>query len=149
LTLKTCSRCEEQKPATEFHKCRTKPDGLQSYCKECKKNYNLERYDVKKDHILAVAKEWKDENQDYVAWYRCEYGCENHDKIIKQKRRYYADPKNKQRKAETNAIWRAKNIERLRKVNREGRRRRYAANPEKYRALERERYHRKKLSNNT
>ena len=33
----TCSRCKQQKPASEFYKNKTRPGGLQSYCKACDK----------------------------------------------------------------------------------------------------------------
>ena len=33
--LKTCSKCKESKPLTEFHKNRGNKDGLHNYCKEC------------------------------------------------------------------------------------------------------------------
>ncbi len=34
--MKTCSKCKEQKPLSEFHKQRKSPDGLAWYCKKCK-----------------------------------------------------------------------------------------------------------------
>lgn len=34
-TLKWCSSCEQEKPPTEFYKNRSRPDGLQNYCKLC------------------------------------------------------------------------------------------------------------------
>lgn len=33
---KLCKKCEKTKDASEFHKCNTNRDGLQSYCKECR-----------------------------------------------------------------------------------------------------------------
>jgi hypothetical protein len=33
--LKRCSNCEEFKPRAEFHRCRSKTDGLQTRCKDC------------------------------------------------------------------------------------------------------------------
>lgn len=34
-THKWCSRCEEVKPRSDFFKCRSRCDGLQTYCKGC------------------------------------------------------------------------------------------------------------------
>lgn len=33
--MKRCKACSEDKPETEFHKDRSKPDGLNAYCKPC------------------------------------------------------------------------------------------------------------------
>ena len=33
---KRCPRCQVTKPATEFGISRTRPDGLQGWCKECR-----------------------------------------------------------------------------------------------------------------
>ena len=38
---KLCSRCQETLPVAEFHKNRTKKDGLHSQCKICRKRYSL------------------------------------------------------------------------------------------------------------
>lgn len=35
ILLKRCPRCKETKPTTEFGVCRSRKDGLQSYCREC------------------------------------------------------------------------------------------------------------------
>jgi hypothetical protein len=34
-TLKWCSGCQTEKPVEDFHKNRSRPDGLQNYCKAC------------------------------------------------------------------------------------------------------------------
>ena len=34
---KTCSKCKQSKPKSEFYICKGKKDGLQSQCKDCKK----------------------------------------------------------------------------------------------------------------
>ena len=39
---KTCIRCEASKPRSEFHRCRSKPDGLWPYCKVCAKEKSRE-----------------------------------------------------------------------------------------------------------
>lgn len=37
--MKTCSKCKETKPMSEFYKDRSKKDGLRSWCKSCFKRY--------------------------------------------------------------------------------------------------------------
>lgn len=38
-TRKTCSRCRESLPASEFHKSASSKTGLSSYCKPCSREY--------------------------------------------------------------------------------------------------------------
>lgn len=35
MTTKICSKCKQEKPKTDFHACKSKKDGLQTYCKKC------------------------------------------------------------------------------------------------------------------
>lgn len=41
---KTCSTCRKAKPVTEFHRHKSKPDGRQTVCKDCKITYNATYY---------------------------------------------------------------------------------------------------------
>lgn len=41
---KKCGKCKEVKPRSEFALNRSKKDGLQSYCKTCKKEYDHDEY---------------------------------------------------------------------------------------------------------
>lgn len=38
MNMKTCSRCKEELPLSAFHKSMTGSQGVQGYCKECKKS---------------------------------------------------------------------------------------------------------------
>lgn len=49
--MKTCTKCDQEKPLTEFHNCKSKPGGKFSACKECRNAANRARseeigYDV-------------------------------------------------------------------------------------------------------
>lgn len=49
VKTKTCNRCEVEKPASEYHKDRGKPDGLYGICKPCRKDLStLSRPSFKK-----------------------------------------------------------------------------------------------------
>lgn len=37
--MKICSSCHEEKPATEFGLRRRSPDGLQAWCRDCRREY--------------------------------------------------------------------------------------------------------------
>jgi hypothetical protein len=43
VTMKVCSKCKEGKSESEFHKNRSKKDGLQSRCKTCDKGDSKRR----------------------------------------------------------------------------------------------------------
>ena len=46
-TMKTCSKCKQNKQLSEFHKNRCRNDGLQDYCKSCDKFYHSNYYQTK------------------------------------------------------------------------------------------------------
>lgn len=47
METKICSKCKQEKPLEEFHKCSTSVDGLQYVCKECISAYNKLRHEEK------------------------------------------------------------------------------------------------------
>lgn len=47
--MKKCPSCSIIKPKTDFAKCKTKKDGLQSNCKTCKSAYYKENKDKTRD----------------------------------------------------------------------------------------------------
>jgi hypothetical protein len=74
--MKTCSKCKELKPFTEFHKDRTKKDGHVYHCKVCKKEYHRlwheenreaeiermhRRYQENKEAIDERMRRWREE----------------------------------------------------------------------------------------
>lgn len=98
--MKTCSKCGEIKPVTEYFKDSSKRDGICSSCKAChKKSLNKEAaavwYAANRDKRKA----------DYAAWY-----SKNVEKRRAYGRDYYAANKEKSKKS--TAAWRAANSER-------------------------------------
>lgn len=49
LSVKTCSKCKEEKPTSMFVPDKGKNDGLFPHCKPCKKLYDEAREDVRRD----------------------------------------------------------------------------------------------------
>jgi transposase-like protein len=73
--MKECPKCKEEKQADEFGKCSTRKDGLQTYCKSCRKDYatankkKLAKYHKeyrKKDSYQEWYKGWVDENRESI-----------------------------------------------------------------------------------
>ncbi|TFG94176.1 hypothetical protein E4H12_15640 [Candidatus Thorarchaeota archaeon] len=51
--MKTCSHCERDKSLEEFDKKATNPDGLQRYCKPCRKEIAAKYYKRSRKEIIA------------------------------------------------------------------------------------------------
>ena len=62
--MKTCSTCKQSLDASCYHKSSKSSDGLQAKCKECISLYNRKAYESNKDHHIAKAAKWQNENRD-------------------------------------------------------------------------------------
>lgn len=70
IIKKICVRCEVPQSVANFNKSNTSKDGYKSYCRQCDKEKNHERYNQKKDLIIKNIKTWQDKNQDKVSEYK-------------------------------------------------------------------------------
>lgn len=69
---KRCSKCGRELPLSEFYKRKSSKDGLQAYCKDCKKQHG---------------KQWRADNSDYFKqWY-----AEHRDERLEKMKQWYAD----------------------------------------------------------
>jgi hypothetical protein len=91
--MKKCYKCQEVKNESEFHKDRTKKDGLDSCCKECKKQYDKER-DSKPER---KEKRKQYDSKPEAIEKRKQYGIN-----------YNANPENKEKIKQSNKKWRDK-----------------------------------------
>jgi hypothetical protein len=110
-TTKVCAKCGKEKPLSEFYRQAACSDGCGSYCKECTREYERERY--ANDPEYQERK--RERNREY------------------NRVRYANDPEYQERKRERNRERRANDPE-----YRERERERYANDPE-YRERKRER----------
>lgn len=73
--MKTCSKCKEEKPYTEFQKNKGQRDGYSCQCKSCLNTYNKTRYhdesSGRKDYLLSR----HGRNKTLVARYKRLCGC--------------------------------------------------------------------------
>jgi 5-methylcytosine-specific restriction endonuclease McrA len=86
---KKCGRCGEVKPFKEFHKDKSKKDGVHTICVACNRVSDKEYYTKNKETIKAKAKLWSDANPER--------------KKQNDKRHYEA---NKERVKAVNHLWR-------------------------------------------
>jgi hypothetical protein len=80
-TTKICSKCGRELPLSEFNKDRTRKDGLQTYCKDCRKQYmkqyNKEYYVEHRDERIEYIKQWKVDNLEYDKQYKKQWYADN------------------------------------------------------------------------
>lgn len=57
--MKVCSKCGENKPLTEYHKCKRGPQGVQPACKKCRSDEAAKRYENNADHIKEVTRRYR------------------------------------------------------------------------------------------
>ena len=84
MNTKRCSKCGDTKPISMFHKNRTRPDGLDYWCKECRKQYYASHREDKLEYNKQYRATHKKEMQQYM-------------------KQYYASPKGKMVRAKADA----------------------------------------------
>lgn len=62
--MKVCVKCRQDKPLTCFHKSKSKVDGLQIYCKDCRKEIDAKSYKSSQTRQQAI-KCRRDKNRAY------------------------------------------------------------------------------------
>lgn len=64
--MKTCSKCKETKPLSEFSKNKRSKDGLDSRCKECVRAYSKYHYENNKEKYHERAAQWREDNRELL-----------------------------------------------------------------------------------
>ena len=82
MKYKKCSKCGLLKPITEFY--RNKRDGLESWCKDCKKIDHKKYYQKNKIRILKHVSIYRKNNGKKISAYRSSHKKE----ALEQKRKY-------------------------------------------------------------
>lgn len=103
--LKTCSKCGEAKPLTEYSVNRKAKDNLHTYCKACASDYMREWRENNRARRLEYMREWHAENREHESQYARE--------------RYQTDEEHRQRVLGWQREWRANNLESARQYERE------------------------------
>jgi len=85
MKTKTCSKCKIEKDVNDFHKNKTRKDGLNPQCKDCKKSYHL----IHKKEILKYQKNYRKINKQKSADYR----QRNNQKVKEYNKQYRASHK--------------------------------------------------------
>jgi 5-methylcytosine-specific restriction endonuclease McrA len=92
--MKTCPRCGKYKPLSEFHKNKSRKDGVNGWCKLCMSEKLKARYQEKHDHILEQARLYRINNPE-----KRKLICKNYRQSHREERRkneyrlYHTNPK--------------------------------------------------------
>jgi len=78
---KCCTKCGQAKPISEYHKDKSRADGLSLYCKRCKSIRAREHYTKNREQINARNSKWRRQNCDKVRVYRAKHYAENAEMI--------------------------------------------------------------------
>lgn len=106
MTSKTCAKCGESKPTTDFFKDCSRRDGLSSRCKPCKNASNKDYRDANLEKVKAKQLEWHKANRDTQLKKMREYCRANREALKDYRAQYYTN--NKERFSERSAKWREK-----------------------------------------
>ena len=110
---KKCCICKEIKSLDMFYRNKTKKDRLQTYCKDCAKEYDRE-YHKKFNHKI---REYRLKNKDKMKEYNADYILKNKDKVKRQRKKFRLENKDKLR--EVNKEYYLKNKDKMREHHKE------------------------------
>lgn len=83
--MKVCTKCKIEKELSEFHKRKSSKDGLRSWCKECRRQYNKEN----KEAIAEHKKQYCEKNKEAIAEKKKQYYEANKEVIAEKKKQYH------------------------------------------------------------
>lgn len=86
LATKSCFRCSETKPVSEFH---GKPGGYSSYCKPCKAANDRQWRATRREKDAEQYRNWKAANPEKVAEYKRRWEKNNPEKVVENQRRWH------------------------------------------------------------
>lgn len=140
MTTKRCTKCKQEYPATkEFLVVKSsRPDGLDSWCRICKREYATKKYYEDHEHALEIARryrerhpeitkernrKWQEENPDKLRESKLKHRDANIDQIRASQRgrnrKVMQDPEKHAKKLESDHRYREKNLEKDRQHSRD------------------------------
>lgn len=81
MITKTCTKCGETKPTSEFHKQADSPDGFRWSCKVCTKTSNDAWKTANATKVKEAKSRWQKENPDKARAIKAKYRAANKDKV--------------------------------------------------------------------
>lgn len=93
--IKVCSTCKEEKPFSEFNKCKTLLYGLTSHCKSCFRKYYKDNKERMNELARKYNKQYYQKNKECIKEAKKQYRQNNKEKIRERAKQYYQDNKEK------------------------------------------------------
>lgn len=97
--MKTCRKCNDELPESDFNVCNANPDGLQRWCRKCmkesKSQWDKDNEEHRREYKLAYNTGHRDEGRAYSRQYRQDHleKCKEYDRnrwaLIKDKKTIY------------------------------------------------------------
>ena len=77
--MKRCSKCNIEKPISEFHKNKLSPDGCQYWCKLCARQHSIAKYEKQYKRKKKALQEWRKtlEGKLAIRYYDMKARCSN------------------------------------------------------------------------
>ena len=120
METKVCSRCESEKPVSEYYSDKNKKDGLCTMCKPCKNLGNKQYRENNKRNIIKGYKRHYENNKEKIAEYNKLYRENNKDAIKERNKKYSAENSDKiMARYWANRSTNLENMKRWKKANRE------------------------------
>jgi hypothetical protein len=120
METKVCSRCELEKPVSEYYSDRNKKDGLCTMCKPCKNLGNKQYRENNKRKIIKGYKRHYENNKEKIAEYNKLYRENNKDSIKERNKKYSAENSDKiMARYWANRATNLENMKKWKKANRE------------------------------
>lgn len=116
MTTKICSKCNSAKETNLFYKDKTRKDGLDNICKECKNKILKIRYENNKDKYIEISREYRKNNPEKIKEINKNSKLKNRDKIKEYMKEYRQI--NKEKIKITELIYKEKNIEKIKERKR-------------------------------
>ena len=91
LNFKICTKCDTEKPLSEYHKQKGQRFGVRNICKQCRKVETRKRYEENKDKISEQCKKYYSKNKDNIRKYLKNYREANLDAHNSRTAKYRAD----------------------------------------------------------
>jgi len=88
--MKVCYVCRKEKESTNFFQCKSRPDGLQTMCKECRRYYEREYRKTHREILSARTKAWRSTNREKFNKQAVDRRKANIEKMRDYGRRWYA-----------------------------------------------------------
>ena len=88
--MKICSRCKIEKSVSEFHKDKSKKDGLNNICKMCASEQDKKYRQANLEKKRELTKKWKEANLEKVREHQKRYRENNPELKRENNKIYYA-----------------------------------------------------------